>query len=281
MTAFAANSLLNRMAVEGGWIDPMSFALIRVAAGAAMLVLLVRLQGKRPELISRRRVMGALSLATYMIGFSLAYRVLDAGLGALILFGVVQVSMFCAAALQGAGGRPRQIAGATIAFAGLAWVLWPGPQGLAAPAGALAMAAAGLGWAVYSLIGRSEPDALAGTAGNFCLCLPVVGVAYLGLGQPAVVAPAGVLLAVLSGAVTSGLGYALWYRVLPQIAATTAATVQLSVPVIAILGGAALLGEPLSGALLLAALIVLGGIALSIPRSIPRSSSGSSPGAGR
>ena len=267
MVAFAANSVLNRMAVDSGWIDSMSFAVLRVASGAAILFALVRAQDRSLDLLSARRVVGAVALATYMIGFSLAYRQLDAGLGALILFGVVQVAMFCATPAMGGQVTLRQISGAGIAFVGLAWVLWPGRQGLAAPGGALAMGAAGLGWAAYSLMGRNERDALAGTAGNFILCLPLVWLIYLFLPEQNTPEWRGGLLAVVSGAVTSGLGYALWYRVLPKIAPTTAATVQLAVPVIAIAAGAALLAEPLSWSLAFAALVVLGGIALAIPRS--------------
>lgn len=264
MVAFASNSVLNRMAVDGGWITPLQFAGIRVLAGAVMLLMLVRLQARAVPMSGWIRAVGATSLAIYMLGFSLAYTTLDAGLGALILFGVVQITMFCATAMGGTAVSARQVSGAAIAFAGLAWVLWPGKAGLAAPAGAVSMALAGVGWAAYSLAGRREPDALASTAANFLLCLPLVAVPLVVLGWETAPGLIGIALAVLSGAVTSGLGYALWYRVLPQIPATSAATVQLSVPVIAILAGAALLAEPLSWRLIVAAGVVLGGIALAI-----------------
>lgn len=266
MAAFAANSLLNRLAVESGAISPAGFAAIRVAAGAAMLVLLALLRRQRLPLWNRRRWAGALSLATYMVGFSLAYRSLDAGLGALILFGVVQIAIFVLAALGGAPLGARQVLGALVAFGGLAWVLWPAGGAAVPLGGAIWMIAAGLGWAVYTISGRGEPAALPATAANFCLALPFCLLPLLlGASGPAP-APLGIGLALLGGAVTSGLGYALWYSLVPQLAATTAATVQLTVPVIALAAGAALLGEAPAPRLILGAAVVLGGIGLALPR---------------
>jgi drug/metabolite transporter (DMT)-like permease len=211
-----------------------------------------------------KRLGGAVSLSVYMIGFSLAYRSLDAGAGALILFGATQIVMFGMSGLMGAAASTRQIVGAGIAFAGLAWVLWPGAGADIPPLGAALMLAAGAGWAVYSLIGRTETDALAASAANFCLSLPLVGLVWVGSGDLGPISFTGVALAVVSGAITSGLGYALWYRVLPMISGVTAATVMLSVPVIALLAGAAFLGEALSSRLILATMVVLGGIAIAV-----------------
>ncbi|QBF30913.1 DMT family transporter [Thalassococcus sp. S3] len=265
MIAFAANSVLNRMAIETGGIDPAGFALIRVAAGAAMLVVLLRLQGRKMTLATPRRLIGAGALTLYMIGFSLAYLTLDAGLGALILFGVVQITMFVVSAARGIWPSPRQLAGAMVAFGGLLWVLWPGENAVADPAGALLMVLAGIGWGFYTLAGKAEPDALAGTAANFVVCLPLVALLPVLTGL-AEMAPLGVALAVISGAVTSGMGYALWYSVLPKLEAAVAATVQLSVPVIALAGGVLFLGETLSLRFLLGGALVLGGIALTLRR---------------
>ena len=266
MTAFAANSILNRMAVEGGHADPGSFAALRVLSGALVLVALALLQGKPLVFATRQRAVGAFALALYMAGFSLAYLTLDAGLGALILFGTVQITIFALSALRGAGPNGQQIAGALIAFGGLIVVLNPaGAQG-ADPLGAALMAAAGIGWAIYTLSGRTEPDALAGTAANFCLALPLTALVPLLTAGPLNVTPAGVALAVLSGAVTSGLGYALWYSLLPGIAPAIAAIVQLSVPVIAVLGGVLLLGETVGLRVVAGAVLVLGGVALSLRR---------------
>lgn len=266
MCAFAANSILNRLAIDSGANDPASFAVVRVLAGALVLATLVLMRRGRLPLRNRRRIIGAGSLSLYMIGFSVAYLTLDAGLGALILFGVVQITMFAVGALTGATPTARQLAGAGIALAGLAYVLWPSGEVQADLIGTLLMAAAGIGWAIYSLVGRSEPNALEGTAANFVVALPVTALALLASGGTWQIDGFGVLLAVVSGAVTSGLGYALWYRVLPQLAPSFAAVVQLSVPVIAIIGGVVLLGEVAGSRLIIGAALVLGGIALAVLR---------------
>ncbi len=264
MCAFAANSLLNRLAVGSGAADPASFAVIRVLSGAAMLAFLVILRGGAIPFLDRARVAGATALALYMVGFSLAYLTLDAGLGALILFGVVQITMFVLAAAWGNPASVRQIAGATVAFLGLAWVLWPSGSWSTDLTGAALMVAAGIGWAIYTLSGRGATDALAATAANFCLCLPLVAILLPVSPVPLAINPLGVALAVVSGAVTSGLGYALWYRLLPHLDTGVAAIVQLSVPVIALVGGVVLLGETATLRLLMGAVLVLGGIAMAL-----------------
>lgn len=269
MVAFASNSILTRMAIEPGHIDPISFALIRVFAGAAFLCGLAWFKGARFVWRGRARAVGAVSLSVYMIGFSLAYVSLDAGLGALILFGVVQISMFGYSAWIGAHPTPRQILGAAIAFAGLGVVLWPGAQSSTSIFGAACMVAAGIGWAIYTLSGKSAKTPLAETAANFAVCLPIL--ALLTLPFIDRVSPVGVALAVICGALTSGLGYALWYRVLPELQRSVAAIVQLSVPVIAILAGAALLNESVTLPVILAAALVVLGIGLAVTRqSAPR-----------
>jgi drug/metabolite transporter (DMT)-like permease len=268
MIAFASNSILTRLAVDGGYIDPSSFALIRVAAGALVLCMIMTVRRGGLPIWRASRIVGVLSLAAYMAGFSLAYLTLDAGLGALILFGVVQMTMFVDGARRGAGPNPRQIIGASIAFAGLLLALWPGPGGQADLMGAVFMVIAGLGWAVYSISGRSEGDPLAVTAANFLLCLPFMCLLLIGPTLNASVT--GVALAIVCGGLTSGLGYALWYRVLPRMQQATAAVVQLSVPILAILAGAAFLGEALTPLLLFAAALVVGGIAMAVTsRSAP------------
>nr|WP_321254461.1 DMT family transporter [uncultured Ruegeria sp.] len=266
MCAFAANSILNRLAIDSGAADPAGFAAVRVLSGALMLVVLVRQQGEHLPVFHKRRVIGAGSLSLYMIGFSMAYLTLDAGLGALILFGVVQISMFAFGAVTGSGPTARQLAGAGIALFGLGYVLWPSGAVPVDLSGAALMTAAGVGWAAYSLAGRSEPDALQGTAANFVVALPVTSVALFLLGGAWQMAPAGYALAILSGSVTSGLGYALWYRVLPKLLPATAAVVQLSVPIIAIAAGIALLGETAGLRLAVGTVAVLGGIAMAVSR---------------
>ena len=264
MVAFAANSVLNRAALAGGGIDAVSFGTIRLVAGAAMLAALVLLRQGRLRLGGPGRVTGVLSLLLYIYGFSLAYRALDSGMGALILFGMVQVTMFAGSLLGGERPGPARWSGAALAFGGLAWLLWPGERVSVPPLAGLAMVLAGVGWGLYSLAGRGARDPLMSTAANFLLAAPAGVVVGLLLPGPAQLSTPGVVLAVLSGAVTSGLGYALWYAVLPRIAGTTAAVAQLTVPITAMAGGMVFLGEALSAAFVLAAALVLGGVALSV-----------------
>ena len=259
MLAFAANSVLNRWAVGPAHIGAVEFALIRLVAGAVVLAALVLLQRGGLAWPGRKgRVAGVLGLAAYLIGFSLAYRGMDAGTGALVLFGTVQVTMFAGALWSGEAVPARRWAGAGLALAGVALLTGPG----AAAAVPLAcMVAAGIGWGAYSLAGRGATDPLAATAWNFLLAVPLVLLLALpGLAQPDAI---GVALAILSGAVTSGLGYALWYAVLPRRGAGRAAVAQLSVPVLAALGGAVLLAEVPGAAFWGAAALVLGGVTLA------------------
>jgi drug/metabolite transporter (DMT)-like permease len=263
MCAFAANSLLTRVGVDAGHISPSSFAVLRVASGAAMLGAIALWRGVPLPMRGAARAFGAISLTVYMAGFSLAYLTLDAGLGALILFGVTQITMFSHGALTGQPPTVRQFSGAVVAFAGLVLVLWPGEESVTDPTGAVFMCFAGLGWAAYTIAGRGAEDPLATTGANFILCLPLVMLLLLFKGGFEADVR-GVALAVVSGAVTSGLGYALWYVVLRQMTGTTAAVVQLAVPVIAIAAGAALLGEEVSGLMIWAAALVVGGIGWAV-----------------
>lgn len=260
MIAFAANSVLNRWAVGPGHIGAVEFAVIRLLAGAVTLAALVLWQRGGLAWPGRRgRVAGVLGLSAYLMGFSLAYRGLDAGTGALVLFGTVQVTMFAGALLSREPVPGRRWAGAGLALCGLGLMAVPGSVSLVPLA---LMAVAGIGWGVYSLAGRGATDPLAATAWNFLLSVPLV----LPLGLIAGAAAPdglGLALAVLSGAVTSGLGYALWYAILPRLQAARAAVAQLTVPIIAALGGAVLLAELPGLRFWLAAALVLGGVALA------------------
>ncbi|WP_122074044.1 DMT family transporter [Pseudophaeobacter sp. EL27] len=264
LIAFAANSVLGRMAISWGYMDALGFGLLRLAAGAAMLVLLCSLRGRslRQPLIPSLK--GGAALTLYMIGFCLAYQGLDAGLGALILFGVVQIAMFGWGALRGSHPSVGQLAGAGVAFAGLAYVIWPDESLQVSIWDATLMGLSGLGWAAYSLIGRGVRDPLAASAANFLWATAMMVPFVWGLQGGGLITGPGIGLAVLSGAVTSGLGYALWYRVLPRLQPAVAATIQLSVPVLAILGGVIFLAEPVGLRLVLGTLGVLAGIALVI-----------------
>jgi drug/metabolite transporter (DMT)-like permease len=264
MLAFAANSLLNRLALTSGDTGPATFAAIRLAAGTAMLCALL-MRGKDGPARVRTGMRGghAAALALYMLGFSFAYVTLDAGLGALILFGAVQITMFAGGIRAGDLIPVRRWLGAGLAMIGLIGLLWP--AGAAAPplAGAALMTLAGVGWGIFSLKGRGGRDPLGTMAGSFLLALPAGLLAVAVVGGDGL-APQGAVLAVISGALTSGLGYALWYRVLPQITSSAAAVLQLSVPVIAMAGGALLLGETIGPRAAIAAVVVLGGVALAV-----------------
>lgn len=263
MIAFAANSVLNRVALAGELIDPASFAVIRLFSGAAVLALIVLTRsGTKPALLTSRRAAGLPALLAYMLGFSFAYVSLDTGVGALVLFGGVQITMFAGALAMRERVPAAKWLGALIAAGGLAWFLWPAPGTGIDPVGASLMGVAALGWGIYSLLGRGARNATAETAANFALAAPVSLLALLAV-TPHVSLQGGALAA-LSGILMSGLGYALWYAILPRLAASTAAIAQLSVPILAAIGGIVLLGEALTARFIIAAIIVLGGIGLSV-----------------
>ncbi|MFQ6553979.1 DMT family transporter [Aestuariibius insulae] len=257
MIAFAANSVLNRVALDGDLAGPGAFAAVRVASGAVVLGALTVARGGKLILSP----IGAGSLTLYVLGFSFAYITLDAGTGALILFGGVQVTMFAGALILKERIPPRRWAGAAIAMGGLVWLLWPG-QAASPGLGGLLMMIAALGWGVYSLAGRGAVDPLNLTAANFVWTVPFALIAWA-LVQDGMTGP-GLVLAILSGAVTSGLGYALWYRVLPQLGPSRAAVAQLTVPVLAAAGGFLFLSEDPSARLVIAGALVLGGVLLSV-----------------
>lgn len=265
MTAFAANSVINRAAVGGDHTSAAMFALLRLWSGAALLSALVWFGGSRLALGQRDRPGRALALLAYMAGFSLAYRSIDAGSGALILFGGVQITMFCGALWGGEPIPARRWLGAGLAFLGLIVLLAPGRAGAIPLPAAGSMAGAAVGWGIYSLLGSGSRDPVADTGASFVLA--AIGFSGLVAVWPGIVLTAdrtGIALALLSGAVTSGLGYALWYRLLPRLGASRAAVAQLTVPLIAATGGLALLHEGPRPVFLLAAAMVLGGVALAL-----------------
>ena len=265
LLCFAANSVLCRMALRVSHIDPASFTTIRLAAGAATLSLLVHLG--RGAATPRGSWLAALMLLGYAIPFSFAYVGLTAGTGALLLFGAVQVVMLAAGFVAGERIDRRLIAGWLLAVVGLVLLLLPG---VSAPPTreAVLMLVAGVAWGYYSLHGRGSRDALGDTAGNFVRALPGALLISALLFTRRHFDAQGVLLAALSGAVASGLGYAAWYTALPRLGAIAAANAQLAVPVIAALAGVALFGEPISTRLALASVLVLGGTALAVRRSL-------------
>ena len=259
MIAFAGNSLLCRAALIHSGIDAASFTTIRLIAGALTLWLIVNMRrsqtsGSWPS---------AFALFAYAACFSFAYIHLTAATGALLLFGAVQASMIGYGLYKGERLRAQQMLGLLCALGGLVGLVLPG---LSAPPlmNAALMIAAGVAWGIYSLRGRSAGDATAVTAGNFLRAVPFALVLSLVTLNTASIDLAGTAYAIASGTIASGMGYAIWYAALRGLTATTAATVQLSVPVIAALGGILLLGETLTLRLLIASIAILGGIALVV-----------------
>lgn len=266
MLAFAANSILCRLAlvdnVGTASIDAASFTSIRLISGAVMLTILMlsRTHEFKPKNIN---IISVTMLFTYAICFSFSYIEIAAGIGALILFGTVQLTMIMFGLIK--GERPDQMAlvGILLAFGGLIYLLLPGVSAPPIPS-ALLMMIAGLAWGIYSLRGKGISNPLVATSWNFIGTLPLVLLTYLIFQADAHLTQKGVILAILSGSLASGIGYAIWYSALPYLTATRAATVQLTVPIIAAIGGVMLLSEQLSLRLVLASIAVLGGVYLTI-----------------
>lgn len=270
MLAFAGNSLLCRAALASGRIDAASFTALRVVAGALTLCLIVRL--RHGALHLQGSWVSALALFAYAAAFSFAYLSLGAATGALLLFGAVQATMIGIGAAKKERPDQRQVLGLAVALAGLIGLLLPG---LAAPPwqGALLMLAAGSAWGIYSLRGKGAGDPLRVNAGNFLRAGVFAAILGLATLPRAAFDGVGFTYAITSGALTSGIGYAIWYAALPGLRVTAAAAVQLSVPVLSAIGGVVLLGEPLTPRLLLASLAILGGIALVLVPPKPSAAS--------
>ncbi|MEM7328278.1 MAG: DMT family transporter [Pseudomonadota bacterium] len=269
MIAFAANSVLGRLGLVETDIGAGSFALIRLVSGAVMLVLICSLQAKPV----RGSLRGGIALLVYAGFFSYAYIALSAGMGAIILFALVQITMLGWGLIQGERMSGVQWLGFVIAVAALLWLVSPS---LEAPPlwAASAMAIAGIGWGAYSILGRGRGDPTSATTGNFiwasALALPCAAIALVVSPEP--LPPVrGVTLAILSGAVTSGLGYVIWYQALKGLTATRAGIAQLTVPAIAAIGGVVFLTEPITLRFALSTAAILGGVALAVLTPTPGS----------
>ena len=264
LLAFAANPLLCRIALGGELMDPVSFTTLRLLSGAIFLIPLARFAGEPRAAPARAGSwLSALALFTYAIAFALAYLSLDTGMGTLILFGCVQVTMIGFGWLSGERPRPLEWLGLAAALGGLVYLVSPGitaPD----PLGVLLMSTAGIAWGVYSLRGRGEAAPVASTAGNFARTVPMVAIASALAFSLIRAEGTGILLALISGTLTSGLGYVLWYRALRHLTSTRAAIVQLLVPVIAALGGVICLDEQLSLRLVVASTLILSGVAVAV-----------------
>ena len=269
MIAFAANSVLGRLGLVDTEIDAGSFALIRLLSGALILAMICLLQSKRMA----GSLSGGLALLIYAVCFAYAYIALSAGMGAIILFAMVQVTMLGWGLWSGERLSNRQWLGFIVAISALVWLVSPSLEAPPLWAAGL-MAAAGIGWAAYSLIGKTSQDATASTAGNFIIAslmaLPLLSIGFVI--SPSPLPPLdGVLIAILSGAVTSGLGYVIWYQALKDLTATRAGIAQLSVPAIAAIGGVIFLAEPITLRFSLATAAILGGVAIAVLTPSPRS----------
>ncbi len=260
MLAFAGNSILNRFALSGGEAGAWSFTLIRLISGSIMLAFLSRFRVNGGSWIS------AMSLLIYAAGFSFAYLALDAGIGALILFTLVQFTMMGRGLTTGERFGRAQWLGALTAFAAMVWLLWPAqdqPETIVPIWAVASMAAAGVGWGIYSLIGRAEAAPLLSTTGNFAraaLLGVVISVPVLSVMPEAFPSAQATAAAVASGAITSGIGYAIWYAALPGLSRMQAGVMQLSVPALAALGGVWLLSEPLTPRMTVSIALVLTGV---------------------
>ena len=268
MVAFASNSLLCRLALKHTGIDPATFTLIRLLSGAIALWLIIKLRAPQAER-KEGSWLSALALFAYAAAFSFAYISLSAGTGALLLFGAVQATMILWGLLKGERLHLIQLAGLALALGGLIALVLPG---VSAPSltGSVLMLGAGVAWGVYSLRGKGVKNSTSATAGNFAKAVPFAAVLSVILVHLVRIDSLGSTYALISGAITSGLGYVIWYAALPGLSAASAASVQLSVPVLAAVGGILLLGETLTVRLFLASIAILGGIALVVLNSAQR-----------
>lgn len=259
LLAFAANSIICRKALGDAHIDAASFATIRLVSGALVLMLIVGARGKNADRKHPGSWISAAMLFLYAVTFSFAYISLSAGTGALILFGAVQATMILGGLRQGERLRRFEWCGLAIALSGLIYLLLPGWKAPSLSGGIL-MTTAGIAWGVYSLRGRSIADPTAVTADNFLRSVPMVIVVCVVTASSIIISAKGVILAALSGGVTSGLGYVFWYSALRELTATRAAVAQLLVPLIAATGGVVILSEQVSLRLMLSSIMIIGGV---------------------
>ena len=269
MIAFASNSLLNRLALGQEAIDAVSYTTIRLISGAVMLFVIAFLQKENGKDFLRGSWISAACLFLYAIAFSLAYVSLTTGTGALILFGSVQLTMLIVAWRSGERPHILEWIGLFLALGGLVYLVFPGLSAPPLLSSAL-MVIAGISWGFYSIRGRGSQNPLASTAGNFMFAVPMILVVLLISSQTISVSSKGAIYAIISGALASGLGYVIWYAALRGLTTTRAATVQLSVPVIAAWSGVVLLAENVSARLLIAGVLILGRIALAVSSRVKK-----------
>jgi drug/metabolite transporter (DMT)-like permease len=266
LVAFASNSLLCRLALGDSSVDAATFTTIRLASGAALLALLWAVRHRGPGSPHAGGWPAALALAVYAVGFSYGYVSLEAGMGGLLMFGAVQATIIGGALWRGARAGIAEWLGLALALVGLIYLVAPG---LTAPplVGAALMLGAGVCWGAYTLVGRSTLDPLASTTANFLRATPLavaVSLAAFLAGEEVVITAGGAGLAIASGALSSALGYAIWYAALPGLGSIRAASVQLLVPVLTAIGGVVLLDEAVTVRLAVGTVLILGGVGLAV-----------------
>ncbi len=263
LVAFAANSVLCRMALGDGMIDAASFTVVRLLSGIIMLTMILTVYAEKKHSASKGNWVSALMLFLYAISFSYAYLSLDTGTGALVLFGAVQITMILISVRSGNRMHFSEWGGVCIAFTGLVYLVLPSvttPSFL----GFVLMSGAGIAWGMYTLRGKNSTFPLGETACNFSRTSPfLIALALIGI-QTMQLSYEGLMLAILSGAVASGIGYTVWYHALGGLSATEAAVVQLLVPVIAAIGGVLFVSEAISARLVYSGVLILGGILIVV-----------------
>jgi drug/metabolite transporter (DMT)-like permease len=272
LVAFASNSLLTRLALGAHAIDAATFTALRLLAGAVVLVALVRVRDGGWRALRGGGAIGPVTLFVYAAPFSLAYVRIGAAVGALVLFGAVQLTMLGYGLFRGERPSPRTWAGLALATGGLVLLTAPAAS-RPDPLGVALMVVAGIAWAVYTIAGRTSREPVAANARNFLWSSPLALLMVGATAATTVISVRGITLALLSGGLTSGLGYVAWYRALPRLSVTQAAVAQVAVPILAAAGGVALLGEPLTPRLILSGAAVLGGIGLVASRRLTATSS--------
>lgn len=262
LCCFALNSILCRIALSNGGVDPLQFALIRAVSAAIFLIILILIK-ERKFSFSKTHIPNALALSLYLICFTIAYVNLTTGVGALILFGCVQLTMLGRSLQTGEKFGLQKIVGTMLAISGIGYLVWPGVE---TPNlfYALLMAAAGFGWGCYSILGKKSNSPTLETANHFVKASLICFIAVLLHQHSFEITSKGLTLAILSGAIASGVGYSMWYHVLPKLRTITASLLQLLVPIIAASGGAIILQEPVSARLAFSALLTLAGVALAL-----------------
>jgi drug/metabolite transporter (DMT)-like permease len=261
LIAFASNSILTRLALGGGAMDAATFTTVRLAAGAVVLAAIVRAQGGPSPLRGAGGLVGPLALFAYAAPFSFAYVRIGAAAGALLLFAAVQITMIGWGIARGERPSPRAWLGIALALGGLGWLTLPA-VGRPDPVGSALMIVAGAAWGAYSIAGKRATNALAANARSFVWAVPLALLLNLLFASSAAVSARGLVLAAASGGITSGLGYAIWYRALRGLTATQASVLQLSVPVIAAVGAVVVLHESVNPRLGISTVAVIGGLAL-------------------